>query len=195
VQVVHTLGLANTTTREIAQAAGLSEAALYKHFDDKADLFLCVLRERLPDLFAALRELPNQAGQRSVRANLEDLTRVALAFYRESAPFAASLFSRPELLSRYQQHLRDSGGGPHRARDLLVDYLRAEQHVGRVAPDANAHVAAVVLIGACLQRAFVGGLVGTSATPDDDERFVRDVVRFVLRALAATPKRGRGPRD
>ena len=51
-QVMHTLGLANTTTREIASAAGLSEAALYKHFDDKADLFLCLLRERLPDLSA-----------------------------------------------------------------------------------------------------------------------------------------------
>lgn len=194
-QVVHTIGLANTTTREIAQAAGLSEAALYKHFDDKADLFLCVLRERLPDLFAALRDLPHRVGQRTVRANLEDLTRVALAFYRDSAPFAASLFSRPELLARYQEHLRATGGGPHRARDLLVDYLRAEQRIGRVAPDANPQIAAVALIGACLQRAFFGGLVGSPTTPEDDERFVREVVRFVLRALAGGPKRARGPTD
>jgi AcrR family transcriptional regulator len=184
VQVMHTLGLANTTTREIAQAAGLSEAALYKHFDDKTDLFLCVLRERLPDLFAALRELPNRVGQRTVRANLEDLTRVALAFYKDSAPFAASLFSRPELLARYQEHLRASGGGPHRARDLLADYLRAEQRIGRVAPEANAQVAAMLLIGACLQRAFLGGFVGSAHSQQDDERFVKDVVRFVMRALA-----------
>ncbi len=183
VQVMHTLGLANTTTREIAQAAGLSEAALYKHFDDKTDLFLCVLRERLPDLFAALRELPNRVGQRTVRANLEDLTRVALAFYRNSAPFAASLFSRPELLARYQEHMRASGGGPHRARDLLADYLRAEQRAGRVAPEANAQVAAMLLIGTCLQRAFLGSFAGEADSPKDDERFVKDAVKFVMRAL------------
>ncbi|HEY1291801.1 MAG TPA: TetR/AcrR family transcriptional regulator [Chloroflexota bacterium] len=182
-RVMHTLGLANTTTREIALAAGLSEAALYKHFDDKTDLFLCVLRERLPDLSAALRDLPNRVGQRTVRANLEDLTHAVLAFYRDSAPFAASLFSRPELLARHQEHMRASGGGPHRARDLLADYLRAEQRAGRVAREANPQVAALLLIGACLQRAFIGSFVGAADTQQDDARFVKDVVRFVMRAL------------
>ncbi len=191
IQVMHTLGLANTTTREIAQAAGLSEAALYKHFDDKSDLFLCVLRERLPDLFAALRDLPNRVGQRTVRVNLEDLTRVALAFYRDSAPFAASLFSRPELLARYQEHMRASGGGPHRAKDLLADYLRAEQRTGRVAAEANAQVAAMLLLGACLQRAFLGSFAGSAESQEDDERFVKDTVKFVMRALAAQPSRAR----
>src|SRR4029453_8294230 len=44
--VMHARGLARTTTREIAQAAGLSEAALYRHFTVKSDIFLCVLAER-----------------------------------------------------------------------------------------------------------------------------------------------------
>lgn len=191
VRVMHTLGLANTTTREIAQAAGLSEAALYKHFEDKTDLFLSVLRERQPDLFAALRELPNRVGQRTVRANLEDLTRVALAFYRESAPFVASLFSRPELLARYQAYLRASGGGPHRATDVLADYLRAEQRAGRVNLEANPMVAAQLLIGACLQRAFLSSFAGAAESQEDDERFVKDTVRFVTRALVAQPARPR----
>jgi AcrR family transcriptional regulator len=192
VQVMHTLGLANTTTREIAQAAGLSEAALYKHFEDKTDLFLCVLRERLPDLFAALRELPNRVGQRTVRANLEDLTRVALAFYRDSAPFAASLFSRPELLARYQEHMRASGGGPHRAKALLADYVSAEQRAGRVAHEANPQVAAMLLLGACLQRAFLGSFAGATDSQEDDERFVKDTVKFVMRALVVTNPRPHG---
>jgi AcrR family transcriptional regulator len=191
-QVMHTLGLANTTTREIAAAAGLSEAALYKHFDDKTDLFLCVLRERLPELSAVISDLPDRVGRRSVRANLEDLTRAVLAYYRESAPFAASLFSRPELLARYQEHMRTSGGGPHRAKDLLADYLRAEQRAGRVAQEANPQVAAMLLIGVCLQRAFVSSFVGASDSQEEDERFVKDVVRFVKRALSPSAPR---PRD
>jgi len=188
-QVMHTLGLANTTTREIAAAAGLSEAALYKHFDDKTDLFLCVLRERLPDLSVVISDLPSRVGRRSVRANLEDLTRAVLAYYRDSAPFAASLFSRPELLARYQEHMRASGGGPHRAKDLLADYLRAEQRAGRVAQEVNPQVAAMLLIGGCLQRAFVGSLVGTTDSQEEDERFVKEVVRFVKRALQSSSAR------
>ncbi len=46
--VMRTRGFARTTTKEIARAAGYSEATLYKHFQDKTDLFLAVLKERLP---------------------------------------------------------------------------------------------------------------------------------------------------
>ena len=51
--VMPTRGLARTTTKEIARAAGYSEATLYKLFDDKFDLFLCVLAERLPTIAVA----------------------------------------------------------------------------------------------------------------------------------------------
>jgi len=40
-----TLGYANTTTEKIAQAAGVSEPVLYRHFDSKKALFLEVLQE------------------------------------------------------------------------------------------------------------------------------------------------------
>jgi hypothetical protein len=88
--------------------------------------------------------------------------------------------------------MRASGGGPHRAKDLLADYLRAEQRAGRVAPEANPQVASMLLIGVCLQRAFVGSFVGAIDSQADDERFVKDVVRFVKRALSPSAPR---PRD
>jgi AcrR family transcriptional regulator len=188
VQVIRRVGLANTTTREIAQAAGLSEAALYKYFDDKMDLFLCVLRERLPDLFGVLSDLPNQVGKRSVRANLESVAEVAVDFFQESAPFLASLFSRPELLARYQEHMRSTGAGPSRARDLLAEYLKAEQQAARVAPQANAEVAAALLIGACWQRAFSARFAGLPPNRQEDQRFIKEVVRLLMRALEARPK-------
>jgi AcrR family transcriptional regulator len=189
-QVMHTLGLGNATTREIAQAAGLSEAALYKHFDDKNALFLSVLRERLPDLVAALDDLRCQVGQRSVRANLEGLAAATLGFYQQSAPFTASLFSEPDLLAQYQAHMRQEGKGPHRARGLLVEYLRAEQAAGRVSPDVDVAVAARMLMASCLERAFVNRFAGVSENAADDERFVRDVVGLLLRALGVTEASG-----
>src|ERR1700760_4013925 len=55
--VMRTRGFARTTPKEIARAAGYSEATLYKHFTDKTDLFLAVLKERLPSLGSTLGAL------------------------------------------------------------------------------------------------------------------------------------------
>src|ERR1700722_5676264 len=87
-QVVHSQGIARATTKEIAQAAHLSEAALYRHFSDKSDLLMCVIGERLPQLVATLKDLSNRVGKRSVRTNLEDVARLAVLFYAETAPMA-----------------------------------------------------------------------------------------------------------
>ena len=86
--VIRNIGLGHTTTKEIASAAGLSEAALYRHFADKAELFLCVIGERVPQLVAAFGELGSRAGHRTVRSNLEDVARPdggGLTLLREAA--------------------------------------------------------------------------------------------------------------
>jgi AcrR family transcriptional regulator len=182
--VMHTLGLGRATTREIAQAAGLSEAALYRHFADKAELFLCVIGERLPQLVATLTDLPARVGRRTVRSNLEEVARVALPFYDQTAPMAASLFAEPELLARHQEHMRLKGAGPHHAIELLATYVRAEQRAGRVSPRADAEAAASLLLGACLGRAFLRGFMGSHHTADADERFVKSIARTLMNGLA-----------
>jgi len=183
-QVMHTLGMARTTTREIAQAAGLSEAALYRHFTDKADLFLCVIGERLPQLVATLMDLPARVGRRTVRANLEDVARVALPFYDETAPMALAFFSEPELLARHQAHLRGKDIGPHRALEALASYVRAEQRDGRISPKVDPEATAGLLLGACLGRAFMRRFMGDQPGPDADERFVKAMVRTLMHGLA-----------
>jgi len=182
--VMHTLGMARTTTREIAQAAGLSEAALYRHFADKADLFLCLIGERLPQLVATLRDLPTRVGRRTVRANLEEIARVALPFYDETAPMAASMFSEPGLLARHQARLRGKASGPHHAIELLASYLRAEQRGGRVTSRCDPEAAAALLVGACLGRAFIRRFTGDQDSPDADEQFVKAIVRTLMNGLS-----------
>ena len=44
-QLFVTLGYQDTTTEKIAQAAGVSEPVLYRHFESKKTLFLEVLQE------------------------------------------------------------------------------------------------------------------------------------------------------
>lgn len=181
---MHTLGLGRATTKTIAQAAGLSEAALYRHFADKAELFLCVIAERLPQLIALLKDLPSRAGQRTVRANLEEVGRVALPFYEQTLPMAAALFAEPDLLARHQEELRAKNTGPHRAVEMLATYVRAEQRLGRINQRIDPEAVASLIVGSCLGRSMVRRFTGAQDTPEADERFVRSVVRTLMIGLA-----------
>lgn len=180
-EVMRTHGLAKTTTKEIARAAGLSEAMLYKVFRDKVDLFLAVLAERLPRI-AAL----SQEGTESEPApgGLEALVAELLAFYLESFPIAASLFSDPDLLGRYRDALRERGAGPHRVVEGVAAYLRAEQQAGRIAPAAGTDVVAELLVGACLHRAFLLCFAGEVPGPGQVRRFADEVVNALEPTLA-----------
>lgn len=182
--LIRNIGLGHTTTKEIASAAGLSEAALYRHFADKAELFLCVIGERVPQLVAALHDLPARAGQRTVRANLEDLARVALPFYDQTLPIAASLFAEPELLARHQEHMRSKNVGPHRSVEHLAAYVRAEQRLGRINARVDPEAVAALLIGSCLGRALMRRFLGEQDPPGADDRFIKSVVRTLLEGLA-----------
>jgi len=185
--LIRNIGLGHTTTKEIAAAAGLSEAALYRHFADKTELFLCVVGERLPQLVAMLKDLPSRAGRRSVRANLEDLARVALPFYDQTLPMAASLFAEPELLALHQQQLREKQGGPHRALEQLAGYVRAEQRLGRINARIDPDAAAALMLGACVGRALIRRFVGEQDSAEADDRFVRSMVKTLIDGLAPPP--------
>jgi AcrR family transcriptional regulator len=182
--LIRNIGLGHTTTKEIASAAGLSEAALYRHFADKAELFLSVIGERLPQLVAMLKDLPSRAGQRSVRANLEDLARVALPFYDQTLPVATSLFAEPELLARHQEFLRQKNAGPHRSVEHLAAYVRAEQRLGRINSRCDPEAVAALLIGSCIGRALMRRFLGEQDPPGADDRFIKGVVRTLIEGLA-----------
>ncbi|OZM73314.1 TetR family transcriptional regulator [Amycolatopsis antarctica] len=146
-------GYARATTKEIARAAGYSEATLYKHFPDKTEIFLAVLSEQLPGLSTLLDEL--EAGRRTVRRNLTVLARTALDFYLHSFPIASSVFSARELLETHSERVRERGAGPRKPLSALAGYLREEQQLGRVRRGADPEAAAALLLGACMQQAML----------------------------------------
>lgn len=182
-QVMQDLGLARTTTKQIARAAGYSEATLYKHFAGKEELFLEVLQTRVTPLVGLLAELPGRAGRGTLRAHLEEVATGALAFYRQSMPMSASVFSSPELLAGHRDRVHGLGAGPHRATEMLADYLRAEQGLGRLDPEVDADSASALLLGACFHRAFLAAFAGTDATVREQEQMAADLVRTLGEGL------------
>jgi AcrR family transcriptional regulator len=182
--VMRTRGLARTTTKEIAKAAGYSEAALYKHFRDKTDLFLAVLVERAPNtLGSAFAGLDQKIGQGSVQETLEQIARGALAFYRLGFPMAASLFAEPDLLAAHRAALRDRGAGPQYIGIAVAAYLTAERNLGRIRSDADPDAAAALLLGACLQHAFLSSFAGESADQDAIDQIATALVRTLMSGL------------
>ncbi|MFE9405318.1 TetR/AcrR family transcriptional regulator [Streptomyces sp. NPDC006530] len=182
-ELMLTLGLARATTKEIAKAAGCSEAALYKHFASKEDLFVTVLKERLPQLGPLVARLTEEPGERSVEENLTEIARQAALFYAESFPIAASLYADPQLKRRHDEALRELGSGPHVPIDGVDAYLRAERRAGRIGADTDTYAAASLLLGACAQRAFAYDMTPGGRGPRSLEEFARGVAGALLRGL------------
>lgn len=185
-RVVRERGLARTTTKEIARAAGYSEGTLYKHFESKEDLFLAVLAERFPAFVALVEELPARVGRATVRETLQEVATNALAYYGEIVPMAASIFSEPRLLARHREGLRKRGAGPWMINETLASYLEAEERLGRVRKDANPEAAAAMLLGACYQRAFFRSFLGEDVPAEGEEGFVESIVQTLMPSLSPT---------
>jgi AcrR family transcriptional regulator len=183
-ELMLSIGLARATTKEIAKAADCSEAALYKYFANKEELFVTVLSERLPKLGPLLSELSKEPGAKSVEENLTEIAREAALFYEQTFPMAASLYAEPQLKRRHEEALREMGAGPHRPIQGLDAYLRSEQDAGRVRHDADTYAAASLLLGACAQRAFAYDMAPDRKPPQPLDEFAAGLARTLLTGIA-----------
>ncbi|MEU9799894.1 TetR family transcriptional regulator [Streptomyces sp. NPDC051000] len=180
--LMRTSGLANATTKAIAREAGCSEAALYKYFANKEELFVRVLMERRPNAAALMAALTGDPGEQPVEDRLGDIARHASLFYADAMPMAASLFADPALLIRHREGVREIGAGPHVMLDALTGHLVRERERGRLRPDADPAAAAALLLGACFQRAFFLHFSGADVVRPVEE-FAPALARTVWAAL------------
>lgn len=182
-ELMLTLGLSRATTKEIAKAAGCSEAALYKYFASKEELFIRVLEERLPRLGPLLERLTAEPERHSLEENLTAIARQAALFYEQSFPIAASLYAEIQLKRRHDEAMRAMGAGPHMPIRGVAAYLRAEQQAGRVQPGVDTYAAASLLLGACAQRAFAYDATQDGVAPPLDT-FAPALARTLLTGIA-----------
>lgn len=175
-QVLLRNGLAKTTTKEIARAAGCSEGSLYNHFSSKEDLFLHVIRGQLKHLMRTLSSLQTMAGKETVRRNLEQVALAALEDFNSSMSLIGSIFSEPGLLLRQREGFELRNEGPHRANEAVEAYLNQEKQLGRVGEGTDSRAIADLLLGSCFQHAFQINFLGKEESPEERAQFAGRVL-------------------
>lgn len=182
-------GLARTTTKEIARAAGCSEPALYRHFASKEELVVAVLQEQLPAFGTLISQFTTDPAGRTLVDCLVEIAVEATLFYEGSFAINVSLFSDPALLRRHREAISALGTGPHLPLQDLAALLRAEQARGRMDPSADPDSAAAALLGACFQRAFLHNFHDPAVADADTHReqvreFATGVVATLITGIA-----------
>lgn len=137
-------GVDAATTREIAKAAGVSEGAIYRHFDSKDELASAMfirIHERLAGLIrAAARESRDIVGQ----------TRAIVAAYCETADEDFPLFAFHLL---YTHRFLPTPEGVDNPVDAVEDIVAAAMKRREIARGDPAFVAGMAL-GVVLQTAL-----------------------------------------
>lgn len=161
-EVLRTRGIANATTKELARAAGYSEAMLYKHFADKQAIFIAVLLERLPTVHA-----PGVlATDADVRSTIEHIVEQFMEVFAQTFPMAASIFGSPDLLREHRESVYAKGYGPQGPVQILVNYLDEQRAAGTIAAGTDTLTVARLLVGAAFHQAFLARFDGAETVPD-----------------------------
>jgi AcrR family transcriptional regulator len=190
VRVMAERGVTNTTTKEIAREAGVSEGSLYNHFENKTALFGAAFGLVASGIRSAMQDLVTAVGQATLEDNLARFIATAVGFYGDLLPMAGSVLADREVLGWLQRTGRAAGLSQGHA--ALVGYLQAEQETGRLGPQAQPAFLAAALLGSCQHRAFATLLAGPAAPkapPGLDagaDEYARQVVRTLLNSQLNT---------
>ncbi len=173
-------GFRGTTTREIAEAVGVSEAAVFKYFATKEDLYTAIIETK-----ARTDEVIATAEPAAARRDDAGVFRaVGLRFLeetqRDTSLMRLLLFSALEGHELSEMFFRSR---VRRLHEFLADYIQAGAAAGRFRP-MDPMLAARAFLGMVFHNLLIHELFGVKREPTQGvHEVVEALVALFLRGL------------
>lgn len=177
-------GFSGTTTKEIAAAAGVTEALIFRHFPTKDALYDAILRWRVEQSGTTnWREiLQPLADRRDDEGIIRAVTSNLLAFHRENVDFLRLMFFAVLENHELAESFRESQVRP--VYEFLRDYIAIRQEEGAFRSlDPGTVVRAI--FGTPFYHSIVNNLFHCTMLQVSDDEAVDTFVRLALDGLRA----------
>jgi AcrR family transcriptional regulator len=137
------LGFERATNREIAAAAGVTAAAMYRHFESKPELYAAVVHDALGELVPHLRRSIASASsaRASFRALIETLEKLSDR-QRAAARFLAEL---PAEMQRHPQISRRVLDDPGEVLAIVGEIVEAGVRANEISQDKAQRVVSIMI--------------------------------------------------
>jgi TetR/AcrR family transcriptional regulator len=179
-------GFSGTKTKDIAAAAGVSEAILFRHFASKEDLYHAILDEKEATMggdrwFVEMHEL---AERRDDRGLFRHVAWQLIRSFREDAAFHRLL-----LYASLEGHLladlfHERFGLP--MGDFLTRYIALRQKEGAFR-ECHPGAAVMFVVGSTIHYAMARHVLGAKKFPLAEEVIVDQFVELTLAGLEQRP--------
>jgi AcrR family transcriptional regulator len=188
-------GFRGTTTKEIAQAAGVSEAMVFRHFANKEELYTAIIDHKAcADNFQRPCDIvPDALARRDDRAVFTGLA-LAMMRHHESDTEFLRLLTHSALEGHELAHMfwdRNVRG----MYDFLGSYIRERQREGAMR-DVEPAIAVRGFLGMVIHHSLNNILWDTRRLLLDisNERAAAEFTEILLRGIAADPEPAGAPR-
>ncbi|MFP8780237.1 TetR/AcrR family transcriptional regulator [Hydrogenophaga sp. RWCD_12] len=180
---------ADITTADLAQAVGITQGAVFRHFESKSSIWLAVMDAVHKDLLTRLRA--------AAEAGSQPLTALRAVFMAH-ADFVVEQPGVPRVIFQELQHPEDTPLKTQ-VRQLMQDYrtlitglLERAQAARQLAPGTDLQAAAVLFIGSVqglVMQSLLSGQVGAM------RQLAPAVFELFQQAIAAPPSRARRDKE
>ncbi|MEV2237446.1 TetR family transcriptional regulator [Micromonospora sp. NPDC049891] len=173
-RVIAAAGPSELTSRAVTRAGGVATGLLFAHFANFDDFLTGYAVDRSFQIAANAAGLPDRAGTGAVDVNLSE-TLLATPLITMLA--VTRLFAyRPPLAAAVDAVLGSGSAALRALERAVVEYLVAEQHIGRLPAGADTEALAVTVVG----------VLHHVALTDGEDPAAADRIRRAITALTAS---------
>ena len=177
VKLFGTQGFAGTTTRQIAQAAGITEGLIFRYFPTKVSILQAISKER-DSLAQAFAHILQSTEGLPVPVVMERVATAWMTVTRSEMNFMSMLISEGQINRDVRRILH---GAIDEAVSGLAQYLEPHVKTGEIRPNIRLHTAATHFFAALLLFFITHHHLDDGEWNEQASTFITDLVDTWLR--------------